>query len=345
WCAGRLAQDGTAMAILIVDNSAEERALMRSILEQARFTDVLDVASAEAALDILPSEGSRVELILMDILLSGMNGIDACRRIKSTRGLAHIPIVMVSEKNDDEGYALAFAAGAAEYVAKPIAKSDLLFRVRSVLQRKKDLTHVETVNREVRTLRQKLEQIRAQLTHQEYLAKGSGVLTRREFEDSLDQEWRRALREAGTFSVILVDLDGLKAFNERYGVDAGDRYLLRVGKVLKEALRTKSLRRRKDVVAHDQGDQFLILLPDTPLTALPTVLDRIHAALATKVLPPRAGILALRASLGYAAYPDHGQAKRHILLHAQAGLCRAKEQGGNCSCTTDGCLPDQVGYL
>ena len=127
------------MGILIVNDSADDRLLMQSILSNAGYEETFVAESAAAAFRLLGLAGgkplaSRVDLILMDILMPTTSGIEACRQIKAVERYRDIPIIMATVKTDPVDLQLAFAAGAIDYVAKPLSKIELLTRVRCVLR-------------------------------------------------------------------------------------------------------------------------------------------------------------------------------------------------------------------
>lgn len=130
------------MAILIVDDSPEQHLLLRSILNKAGHADIVAVDSAETACSLLSLlEGqppSSIDLILMDILMPGLNGIDACRLLKQTDVLRDIPIIMVTGNTGLKNLSEAFSAGAMDYITKPVNPIDLLARVGSALTLKRE---------------------------------------------------------------------------------------------------------------------------------------------------------------------------------------------------------------
>ncbi|MCP9463672.1 MAG: response regulator [Nitrospira sp.] len=131
------------MAILIVDDSPDQQVLLRSVLVRAGHADILTADSAHAAFSVLAFEtGSSpppVDLILMDILMPGLNGIDACRLIKQRSHLRDIPIIMVTARNSPEDLSEAFSAGAMDYISKPVNNVELLARVTSALTLKREM--------------------------------------------------------------------------------------------------------------------------------------------------------------------------------------------------------------
>ncbi len=131
------------MAILIVDDSPDHYALLRSILTKAGHNQILGAESAQAAFSILNVDGIQsatdVDLILMDVLMPEIDGVQACRRIKQQTHLRDIPIIMVTAKNDLENLHEAFSAGAMDYINKPVKSVELLARVASAITLKKEM--------------------------------------------------------------------------------------------------------------------------------------------------------------------------------------------------------------
>ena len=126
------------MAILIVDDSRDEQDLLSTRLRTAGYGSLMVADSAEAALEILGRENAgqgtgAVDLILMDIMLPGVDGLDACRRITTTEWLQDIPIIVITAKTEEQDLLAAFAAGAMDYIRKPVNPVELVARVSSAL--------------------------------------------------------------------------------------------------------------------------------------------------------------------------------------------------------------------
>jgi phosphoserine phosphatase RsbU/P len=131
------------MKILIVDDSVPSLNALAAILAQSGYSNVVKYDSAPGAIRYLQSEdqkipGSQVDLILMDVMMPEMNGIEAVRKIKTIDYLKDIPIVMVSVRDEEERIEKAFEAGAIDYIGKPIKKLELRARVRSILKLKEE---------------------------------------------------------------------------------------------------------------------------------------------------------------------------------------------------------------
>lgn len=131
------------MAILIVDDSSDQHLLLRSILARAGHDQVMTADSAQTAFALLNLDGEQpsveVDLILMDVLMPDLDGVEACRRIKQQAHLQDIPIIMVTAKTDLDNLKDAFAAGAMDYINKPVQSVELLARVTSALTLKNEM--------------------------------------------------------------------------------------------------------------------------------------------------------------------------------------------------------------
>jgi sigma-B regulation protein RsbU (phosphoserine phosphatase) len=131
------------MAILIVDDSPDQHLLLRSILTKAGHDEIVAADSAQEAFTALNLDGTHVsinvDLILMDVLMPGIDGVTACRRIKQQAHLRDIPIIMVTSQNDLNNLREAFSAGAMDYINKPVNAVELLARVSSALTLKNEM--------------------------------------------------------------------------------------------------------------------------------------------------------------------------------------------------------------
>jgi len=145
------------MAILIVDDTPDNLLLLKAILKSAGHTAVFPADSAREAFRHLGMDGAdgasekspEVDLILMDLMMPEMDGLEACRRIKAVEHLRDIPIIMVTANTDPEDLQAAFAAGAMDYITKPLKKMELLARVTSALNLKREMDARKAREREL----------------------------------------------------------------------------------------------------------------------------------------------------------------------------------------------------
>jgi len=165
----------------------------------------------------------------------------------------------------------------------------------------------------------------------------TGLLNRRSMDEMIDSEIGRHSRYGGVFSLIILDLDGFKAFNDRYGHLAGDKLLRRMGNIMKSATRSA------DQAFRYGGDEFAVLLPQTYLDAASQVAERIRKKIAGEVKPDKTPVTT---SIGLASWPADGVVANEVIAAADAALYHAKRTGGNMIHCASGTLlePDTVTY-
>lgn len=160
------------MKILVIDDSEDTRLFLKSVMNASGYQDVMLAGSAKEAFRLLGlgkarSSGVKADLIIMDILMPEMDGIEACRQIKGVKRYRDIPIVMVTAHNESEYLESAFNAGANDYITKPVNKTELLARVRSALCLKEELDRrrsrekeLSAKNSELRRALREIKQLR-----------------------------------------------------------------------------------------------------------------------------------------------------------------------------------------
>ncbi len=150
------------MSILIVDDSPDQQALLHSILTTAGYHEIVTAGSAQDAFACLnvddPNLSTGVDLILMDIVMPELDGVAACRQIKNHERLRDIPIIMVTAQSDLAILKEAFAAGAMDYISKPVNRTELLARVSSALTLKKEMDCRKTRELDLQRSNEELQQ-------------------------------------------------------------------------------------------------------------------------------------------------------------------------------------------
>ena len=296
--------------LLIVDDDASIQQHLKTILNSAGFDQVLLASSVEQAFDLLGNcdhaiNGSAVDIILMDIHMPKVNGVEACKKIKRDPCFQHIPIVMVTGDADVQMLEEAFAAGATDYVTKPVNKIELMARLRSVIG-----------------IWQQDEKLR-QLAHFDAL---TGLVNRPLLMDRLKQAIARASRVGGQVAMLFIDLDRFKQLNDTLGHAGGDLALKMVAKRLERHARGT------DTVARLGGDEFVLLMPDCgtnedAIRVAKGIVNRVSATL--DLYGER---WELGASVGVAIYPDDASDSEALLHMADQAMYHVKNTSKNGYC-------------
>jgi diguanylate cyclase (GGDEF)-like protein len=318
------------VGILIVDDAETMRTSGRALLERVGYRDVWAAASAAEAFEVLgigkPAQtGPAVDAILMDILMPGISGIEACRAIKSEDRLRDIPIIMVTGQTEDGDLEAAFAAGAADYITKPIKPTELLARLRSALTLKHELDQRRQRQFELLEMTRRLQEMNRELERLSTQDPLTGLANRRVLNEALAREWARALRDSTPLACIMMDIDHFKDYNDHYGHPQGDECLRRVAQALRN-----QIKRPADTLARYGGEEFAALLPRTDAKGAAAVAEAFHASVATLRLEhdglPLKEHVSL--SLGVTAYvPERSRNAEDLLTAADHALYEAKHQG------------------
>lgn len=321
---------GATRRIMVVDDSRDSQLLTERQLRWGGYTELLLTHSAEDALRQLgvgEERGASVDLILMDLLMPGLNGIEACRRIRQDPRLADIPILIVTACAAGEELEAAFTAGASDYIEKPCSRTVLLARVGHALRLKHEIECRKARERELLEIACQLETANATLRRLAHLDGLTEIPNRRAFDETLAWEWRRVERNLGDLALLLIDIDHFKQYNDRFGHAAGDECLRQVAHALSE-----SYARPGDFAARYGGEEFVVILPETTLRGAAHVAERLRKAVAALDLEGSGTPAGTRvtASVGVAAVrPCDGGTPAALIEAADRALYSAKAQGRN----------------
>jgi diguanylate cyclase (GGDEF)-like protein len=301
--------------ILIVDDHEDNVELLRARLESWGY-------ATESAMDgeqaLQKVEAAPPDLILLDVMMPHIDGMEVARRVKSNTKLPFIPIIMQTALDTTEDKVEGLEAGADDYITKPIEFPELKARLRSMLRIKRLQEELEERERQLLEANERLR----------YMSQTDGLTgldNRRHLEQQLDSMFAHAKRLNEPLSCVMCDLDRFKTVNDTYGHQAGDAVLKQFARILKNEAREKV-----DRVGRYGGEEFMLLLPGTVLDAAVTFAERVRKEVESRTFTFDGGTIKRTASFGVAGWPHPKIASCDALVRAaDDALYVAKETGRN----------------
>ncbi len=323
WCgggrAGYLRRVGAPSRILVVDDSRVQLEWLAKVLQGEGY-EVLTAADGREA--IRKVKGEAPDLVLLDMVLPDMDGLEVLRIIKPPHQAHFMPVIMVSVKADTDSKVSGLRLGADDFLTKPFADAEILARCAAMLR--------------IKQLQEKLHEAQRKLEEQSVTDAVTGLKNRRFFDERLHEEFGRAQRYGDHVSLIMIDLDDFKGVNDRHGHPAGDVVLHDAAALIRGSIRDP------DICARYGGDEFAVILPKTHMSGALAVAERIWRALGKKEYalpaPPSAAggaspTVQMTASLGVSFYPAKDITSSDLLLRfADEALYEAKRAGRNTIC-------------
>lgn len=289
--------------VLVVDDEP----LNIKVLSQALspWYRVKAATQGQEALKIAASDDPP-DLILLDVAMPGMSGYQVCDQLKSNHQTKDIPVIFITAKNSNEDEAYGLELGAVDYISKPFSLPIVMARIRNqmLLKIKTDM----------------LEQLVS-------IDSLTELSNRRRFDEVLDQEWRRSVRNNVPLSVIMIDVDFFKLLNDSIGHAAGDACLKQIAQILKS-----TTRRSSDTVARYGGEEFSAILPGIAHKDALQLAENMRLNVEQHHIPHPKSPLgpAVSVSLGVATtLPDNNNSPNHLLAQADDMLYQAKTSGRN----------------
>tara|TARA_R110001592_G_scaffold177076_2_gene417270 strand:- start:72289 stop:73221 length:933 start_codon:yes stop_codon:yes gene_type:complete len=300
----RFSDDGnldlSSAKVLVVDDQVINIQAVNALLSPSY--SVLVATNAEDALKVAQEQSP--DLILMDVVMPGMSGKEACMLLKANETTADIPVIFITTVSGEKDENECWESGGVDFIVKPFNPYTLKNRVRAHLELKYQ------------------KDILMKLAYSDGL---TGIYNRRYFEDHYSKLVRLAYRHSSPFSILLMDIDYFKKFNDTYGHIAGDDALRSVAKAV-----SSSLCRPTDFVARYGGEEFVVVLPDTDMKGAEHVtLSIMEAVRALKIPHSESDYEFLSLSIGVISLQGSAMKEDEILEQVDKCLYEAKEQGRN----------------
>ena len=221
--------------ILIVDDAPRNISLLGELLKDKYNIQVAN--NGEKAIRIA-QEDTQLDLVLLDVMMPKMDGYEVCERLKKDERTRKIPIIFITGKDREQDEIKGFELGAVDYITKPF---------NPVIVRARVKTHLE------------LKRYRDFLEDMSLIDGLTGIPNRRKFDEYYETTWNLAIREEHYHSILMLDIDLFKLYNDHYGHQAGDECIVKIAQALQGMVKRKT-----DLVARYGGEEFVCILPDTP---------------------------------------------------------------------------------
>lgn len=287
--------------VLLVDDEPVNLCVLSELFREDY--EVITATSGEEALAQCRLDPP--DLLLLDIVMPGMDGLDVCRRLKGEAATREVPVIFITALGRPQEETAALETGAVDFISKPVNPAVVRARVR---------THL--------TLKAQSDFLRSLA----FLDGLTGVANRRRFDEVLEAEWRRHRRHAASLGLIMLDIDQFKHFNDTYGHQAGDACL----RALAQALADR-MRRSHDLAARYGGEEFACILPETDLAGTRLIAESLLEAIRGLAIPHEdvpAG--KVTASLGLAVMvPATDEGPALLVAQADGKLYAGKTSGRN----------------
>lgn len=292
----------TRARLLLVDDQPINIQVLYQI-----FQDDYDVFFATSGEEALKFCTTRLpDLILLDVMMPGMDGLETCRHLQADELTARIPVIFVTAQNEPNDETRAFEAGGVDFITKPVNPTVVRARVK---------THL--------TLKAQTDMLRALV----FIDGLTGVANRRRFDELLNTEWRHCQRSGSPLSLLMIDIDHFKLYNDHYGHQTGDTCLKQVAQTLQS-----HFKRPHDLVARYGGEEFVCLLPESTLEGALHKAKSLCEAVAQLKIPHATSPTApeVTISIGVASVvPSAEDSPGLLLAHADTLLYKAKHSGRN----------------
>lgn len=253
--------------VLAVDDKPLNLRLLREMLEEEDF-GVIEASDGTQALERVREMAP--DIILLDINMPHMDGIEVCRRLKADPETQGIPIIFVSGVNELEEKIHAFQEGAIDYVTKPFQVDEVIARVTTHLTLRNLQKALEQQIEELKRTQVELEASNRELARLSVQDSLTGLYNRRYLDENLRSVFSRAKRYGKSLSVMICDIDNFKRINDTLSHEVGDKVLRQVAQILQNAVRDA------DVVARYGGEEFVIVFPETLVNHAAIVCERIR---------------------------------------------------------------------
>jgi diguanylate cyclase (GGDEF)-like protein len=304
------------MRILVIEDTLTALKVVCHQLEKLGFRPI---PARDGVAGLRLYEEEKPDLVLLDVILPGMNGMEIARRIRGMESESEwTPIIFLTSRARDQDIEEAINAGGDDYLIKPVSEVVLGAKVRA-MERLVQMRHSLVV------MSSRLDEANGELKRLSLVDGLTGIPNRRKLDESLEREWRRCKRGNLPFTLFMADVDYFKQFNDTYGHQAGDECLRAVAQAL-----AGQVHRSGDLVARYGGEEFGVILPETDLGGAIILAESMRRAVEALAIPHMNSSVSpvVTLSIGVASMRAEGGTQPDALLRAADQALYAAKRGG-----------------
>lgn len=305
--------------VLIVDDVPVGIKVLGELLRE--HYEILVATSGSRAIEVALK--NQPDLILLDVVMPDMDGLETCRQLKGNTQTKDIPVIFLTAMSESSDVIKGFEVGGQDYIVKPFHKTEVIARVKNHLELKKSK---EKVKQYALELEQKNDELQQLLEKTEQLAMTdflTGITNRRFAIKKMNEELSRINRGGDGFSLLMIDIDNFKSINDSYGHACGDYVLKNLINLIKPVLR------EYDMIARWGGEEFLIMLPMTEINDAKTVAEKVVSCVGAQIFNYKGISFNVTVTAGVAQYQVDDDLDS-IIKRADEAMYQGKMSGKNC---------------
>jgi two-component system chemotaxis family response regulator WspR len=311
--------------VLLVDDQAMIGETVRRALAQQPNIEFRYCGNPAEALEV--AQKTKPTVILQDLVMPGIDGLTLVRQYRANPLTKDVPIIVLSTKEEPTVKSEAFALGANDYLIKLPDAIELIARVRHHSKAYLNQLQRDAAYLALHESQRKLMETNAELQRLTNVDGLTGLSNRRYFNEFSAAQWKLAARDQTPLSILMIDVDSFKRYNDTYGHLAGDEVLKGIATAMQ-----KSFIRPTDLTARFGGEEFVVVLPATPPASLPALGEKLRRNVEDLRIPHSASTAGefVTISIGGATrIPQMADPFLSLMETADAALYEAKESGKN----------------
>ena len=319
----KLSLENHKITVLLIDDQAMIAEAVRRALSSEKDIEFHYCQDPTKGIKLATEINATV--ILQDLVMPDIDGLMMVRYFRVNKDTAQIPIILLSTKDEASIKSKAFSLGANDYMVKLPDKIEMIARVRYHSQAYINQLQKDEAFRALEESKEKLAEANRTLQKLSSLDGLTGIANRRNFDETLNKEWNRAMRSEKSIGLLMLDIDFFKFYNDHYGHQGGDDCLKKVAKGLDSAIH-----RETDFLARYGGEEFSGILPDTDLNGSVKVAEEMRLAIKDLRIEHAKSTVSdlVSVSIGISAIiPQQGTDPKILIGAADQALYKAKEDG------------------